>query len=631
MKRQRLCGRRGSEEAQGLIFCPPCHGAPGRDLRYHFCVVRLVFLSLPLMALPWLSPSIVRADEVDSHEEYIVNGHAVAPDGLRGTVRVSFLDADTELDEITAIALRPFPYCSGVLIAPTVVLTAAHCLEDCSWDTCSQPDGETAECLSCKPDLRSPSTVYVTAGVRTVDDLRRVEPVAVREVFVPEDYTRYRDWRAVVGECEPYGDDYVCTEPGLSPEIRDLAVLLLDTAIESLTPVPLLLDVEGVELSRGIATGYGERTAPGSEALLDQDEYDSLLHETSTPIERVTEREILTDAGENESGICYGDSGSPLYVQRGNQLFVAGVASRLRFDREPPKCGKGAIYSLTDPYASWIFEVAPEATPFRLHGGGGCSVSLQSGKDSAPWLLGLVLIVFFLPVARRRRPGVVVLFAALSSSMGCGSGGEPSLCTERYDPLGVACNPEVARADLHTAEVLARAEVPEGAWLWEVRSSYSHMDPDGNATDWALTYYLPQEAKPPLGKALEVYVRGTVVDQLIGPFDVDVYCVPTRPIEPFDSRKIIHDTIRRIEETGISVQMREPGDLGLVQNHRCASPSLRLNGTSYRLPDGFYYVGYDEYGEFLEVRYEEPTQSSILVPAKAFAGRGAPAARQLAK
>lgn len=165
-------------------------------------------------------------------------------------------------------------------------------------------------------------------------------------------------------------------------------------------------------------------------------------------------------------------------MQRGNQLFVAGVASRLRYDREPPKCGKGAIYTLTDP---------------------------------------------------------------------------------------------------------------------------------------------------------EVNVRGTVVDNVIGPFDVDMYCVPTRPIEPFDSRKIIHDTIRRIEETGVSVQMREPGDLGLVQNHRCASPSLRLNGTSYRLPDGFYYVGYDEYGEFLEVRYEEPTQSSILVPAKAFAGRGAPAERQPAK
>lgn len=569
-------------------------------------MMRRAFLSSLAVTLASLWPSAIRADEVSSHEEYVVNGQPVAPGGLRGTVMVTFLDADTELDEITPIALRPFPYCSGVLIAPTVVLTAAHCLEDCRWDTCSQPDGETTECFRCEPDLRSPSSVYVTPGVRTVDDLRRAEPVAVRQAFVPEDYTSYPYWRAVVGECEPYGDDFLCTEPGLSSEVRDVAVLLLDTAIDSLTPVPLLLDVESGELSRGIATGYGERAAPGSEALLDQDEYDSLLHETSTPIERVTEHEILTDAGENESGTCFGDSGGPLYVQRGNQLFVAGVFSRFRYDREPPRCGKGAIYTSVEPHASWIFEVAPEATPSQLYGGGGCSVSLQSGKHSHPWLLGLVLFVVFLSAARRRRSRVVVLLAVLSSLMGCGSSGEVSFCTERYDPLGVACNPEVERTDLHTAEALARAEVPEGAWLWEVRSSYSHMDPDGNATDWALTYYLPQGAEPPSGNALEVTVRGTVVDRLVGPFDVDVYCVPTRPIEPFDSRKIIHDTIQRIEETGVSVRIREPSDLGLVQNHRCASPSLRLNTTSYRVPDGFYRVGYDEYGEFLEVR--EPTQ-----------------------
>ena len=557
-----------------------------------------------MAALASVSPTNVRADEVGSREEYIVNGRPVAPDGVRGTVWVAFVDADAELDEITPIALRRFPYCSGVLIAPTVVLTAAHCLEDCRWNTCSQPDGETFECFSCEPDLRSASTMYVTPGVRTVDDLWTTEPVAVRDAFVSKGYARLLDWTVVVGECEPYGDDYLCTEPGLSSQIRDVVVLLLDMPIDSLTPVPLLLDAEGLELSHGIATGYGQRTVPGSEELLDQDEYHSTLHETSTAIERVAANEILTDAGENDSGTCYGDSGGPLYVQRGNELFVAGVLSRLRSDREPPRCGKGAIYTAIAPYQNWIFDVAPETIPFQSHGGGGCSVSSQSGARSGLWVLGLVLFVFCLPAAHRRRPRVLILLAALSS-MGCGSSGEASFCTERYDPLGVACDPEVESTDLYTAEALARVEVPEDAWLWEVRSSYSHVDPDGNAMDWALTYYLPQEVELPSAKALQVTVRGTKVDEPIGPYDIELYCIPTRPIEPFDSRKIIHDAIRRIEDTGISVQIRNPDDLGLVQNHRCASPSLGLNGASYAVPGGSYGVGYDEYGKFIKVRYSE--------------------------
>jgi hypothetical protein len=63
-------------------------------------------------------------------------------------------------------------------------------------------------------------------------------------------------------------------------------VLLLDTPIDSLTPVPLLLDAEGLELSHGIATGYGERTlrlngasyaVPGGSYGVGYDEYGEFL------------------------------------------------------------------------------------------------------------------------------------------------------------------------------------------------------------------------------------------------------------------------------------------------------------------------------------------------------------------
>ena len=342
--------------------------------------------------------------------------------------------------------------------------------------------------------------MYVTPGVRTVDDLWTTEPVAVRDAFVSKGYARLAGLDGRRRRVRARTAMTTSVPSRVCP--RRSATSWFSCSIRRLTasrPCRFFLDVEDLELSHGIATGYGERTVPGSEELLDQDEYHSTLHETSTAIERVAANEILTDAGENDSGTCYGDSGGPLYVQRGNELFVAGVLSRLRSDREPPRCGKGAIYTAIAPYQNWIFDVAPETIPFQSHGGGGCSVSSQSGARSGLWVLGLVLFVFCLPAARRRRPRVLILLAALSS-MGCGSSGEASFCTERYDPLGVACDPEVERTDLYTAEALARVEVPEDAWLWEVRSSYSHVDPDGNAMDWALTYYLPQEVELPPGR-----------------------------------------------------------------------------------------------------------------------------------
>lgn len=205
------------------------------------------------------------------------------------------------------------------------------------------------------------------------------------------------------------------------------------------------------------------------------------------------------------------------------------------------------------------------------------------------------------------RPRTTTLLGVLALvSVGCGSSDAESFCTEQRDPLGVACDPSVERIDLQSAEALARAEAPEDAWLWQVRSSYSHVDPDGNATDWAFTYYFEGDAEPPNAQSLQVFVRGSEVEWVLGPTDAETFCIPEGPIAPFDSREIIQDSIRRIEATGVVVQIQDPDDLGLVQNHRCSSASSRLSGTWYRLADLFYYTDYDQDGQFVEVRTWTP-------------------------
>ena len=89
---------------------------------------------------------------------------------------------------------------------------------------------------------------------------------------------------------------------------------------------------------------------------------------------------ILTAEGTNRSGVCFGDSGGPLYVREGGGFFVAGIAVRVRLDRTPV-CGGGGIHTLAPAYADWIYEKAPEATPFRLSGGGGCAAATEESLD----------------------------------------------------------------------------------------------------------------------------------------------------------------------------------------------------------------------------------------------------------
>ena len=51
------------------------------------------------------------------------------------------------------------------------------------------------------------------------------------------------------------------------------------------------------------------------------------------------------------------------------------------------------------------------------------------------------------PARGRAIPVTILGFLAVSSSS-CGSSDDASFCTERYDPLGVACDPSVERTDL---------------------------------------------------------------------------------------------------------------------------------------------------------------------------------------
>lgn len=535
-----------------------------------------------------------QADEVDSRNDYIVNGSPTVAGELRGTVALLFAPEAETPDDLRRSTLWSHFRCSAVLIAPTVAVTAAHCIEVCGYRQCGLEGDDPFRCYVCEPELLPANSLYVAAGVRTLDDVWTTEITAVRELVTHEGYLPSDRWIFDSGTCEPRGEDgVVCEKPGLATDLHDIALLLLEAPVTVLNPARILPDSGDLVGARGTAQGYGLRAPLGYEGLLEQQEYSSVLNETDTPIEQVTDQEVLTAAGTNRSGVCFGDSGGPLYVQRGNELYAAGVASRFRMDVEEPICGAGAVYTSLPGYTDWIYENAPEAIDGA---GAGCSAASTTQVRNGIWLAA---IFAWLLLARARRALLVVAAVAVvgAPSAGCGSDGEsdPSYCNDTHDPTGNFCDPGVERIDLREAERRARGSMPSGALLWSaVGGADETLNPDGEAESWFLRYFIPEQVELPdaLFRSVTVYASGDLRPyQELG----TVQCLPTEPMIPVDSRDHVHDAIRRLGQAGVSVRLGEEGLLRVFQSHRCAREPDTWGGVGFA--NTFLY--YDDDGSYL--------------------------------
>jgi V8-like Glu-specific endopeptidase len=349
-----------------------------------------------LLAICWIAPALSACSgespaaapvEVPANQPHIVGGVPAEATEVFATVAVWGKTFES-------------PICTGTLVAPTVVVTATHCLLGFP----ASEIGVVAGVL----DARSPppGSLYSAATVTTNPSFVQPEPA---------------------------------DEDGLG-NAYDIGVITLENPVTTLDHVEILAPGQvDTALSEGtpvVISGYGSTSLQAPDVAGE-------LYVAETPYRRRTQWEFI--AGQSGSpDTCWGDSGGPAYAKLGDQLVLAGVTSRA-ISGSKTGCGDGSIYTLVPAFLDFVTQSAgggypapapepepepkpevpgpeaqppPAGQPPRPAGGcSGCSMVPRDGTLSA-WA-SLATLCFLTFVAHRQRTRALrVDFTAPSRSSG---------------------------------------------------------------------------------------------------------------------------------------------------------------------------------------------------------------------
>ena len=223
--------------------------------------------------------------------------------------------------------------CSGTLVAPDVVLAAAHCQE--RFDYLRGPDVRYYFSLSLDVSHYGP----------LVDAL-------------PEDAVR-------VAYFLPHPDyDPKHQNLGLG-RAADLGLFFLSEPVAGVAPAQLAHHVVSQALVAGARVtivGYGRRY---TSALGGHD--NGIKYQGESTIHRVGTYEMLVGASARDALKCHGDSGGPTYMQvpgpQGPCTMLVGITSRAQ---DGAGCMAGGVDTRVDAYATWIDQSLSWACQHRM-------------------------------------------------------------------------------------------------------------------------------------------------------------------------------------------------------------------------------------------------------------------------
>lgn len=239
-------------------------------------------------------PSIYDDSTYLENARYVINDTSRIINGVR----------TDEYPDCVAVGSEERFCCTGTLISPTAVLTAGHCVPECS------------------------DRIFL--GTSTTDGGRTVH---VSEVLVHPDYH------------STFIND-------------DLALLLLSEDVEDVPPRPIASSVAAEEAGFVRLVGFGNTDIAGLTGYGERRRVDVPVASPSPSFGARPETEFVAGAPFLDLDSCRGDSGGPAYVEVDGVWLLAGATSRATSSSRRP-CGDGGIYTRVGSYVDWVEAMIP--------------------------------------------------------------------------------------------------------------------------------------------------------------------------------------------------------------------------------------------------------------------------------